>query len=231
MDPHKKASIKQWIEADRPREKLMLKGASALSDAELIAILIGSGNRKQSAIELSQEILGTASNNLVELSKYTLADLMKFNGIGEAKAITIVAALEIGRRRRAAQALERKKIKTSGDMFEVLQEKLSDNIYERFFVMMLNAKHELIKLQEVSQGGMTQTIVDPKIVFLQALENKATSIIIAHNHPSEDVKPSQDDIKITKKLQESGRLLEIPLLDHIIVGGNSYFSFHDKNLL
>lgn len=232
MDSHlKKQSIKFWAEDDRPREKLLLKGKSALSDAELIAILLRSGNRKQSAVDLAKDILDTASNNLIELSKFSVDDFLKFRGIGEAKALSIISALELGRRRRGSEVLQKEKITSSKDVFELFQSIMEDYKYESFWILLLNRANKIIKKTQVSDGGVSGTIADPKRIFKLSLENDASGIILCHNHPSGNIKPSEADIKLTKKIQKGGELLEINVLDHIIIGEENYFSFADENIL
>jgi len=227
-----KITIKNWAEDDRPREKLMLKGKSALSDAELTAILIGSGNTEESAVELSKRILKSVNDNLIELSKLSINDLVKnFKGIGEAKAISIIAALELGKRRRSAEIIEKKKINSSNDAFELMHSMVSDCFYEEFWIIMLNKANKVIKYKSISEGGLTATVADPKKIFKLALENNATSLILCHNHPSGNLKPSEADIKITKQLKEAGLLLEISVIDHIIIGDDSYYSFADEGIL
>lgn len=227
-----KLPISSWAEDDRPREKLLLKGKGQLSKAELIAILIGSGNREQSAVELSKHILKSVSNNLAELSKLGVKDLCKFNGIGEAKAISIIAALEIGRRRRADDVIEKKKkIKSSKDVYDVLYADLSDKNYEEFWILLLDRANQIIKKINISEGGLSGTIADPKKIFKHALENNCSSIILAHNHPSNNIKPSDNDIKLTKTISKAGSVLEISVLDHIIVGSDKYFSFADESMI
>ncbi|MCD6112506.1 MAG: DNA repair protein RadC [Bacteroidales bacterium] len=224
-------SIKHWAEDDRPREKLLLKGKAALSDAELIAILIGSGNKELSAVDLSKHILNSVHDNLIELSKLDVVDLIKFKGIGQAKAISIIAALELGKRRRYSEAVKREKILCSKDIFEIMQSVLSDVNYEQFWILLLNNSNKILKKENISMGGLTSTIVDPKKIYKKALENNAASIILCHNHPSGNVKPSEADIKLTKKLREAGKLMDLPILDHIIVGIENYFSFADEGIL
>lgn len=224
-------SIKHWAEDDRPREKLLLKGKAALSDAELIAILIGSGNKELSAVDLSKYILNSVHDNLIELSKLDVVDLIKFKGIGQAKAISIIAALELGKRRRYSEAVKREKILCSKDIFEIMQSVLSDVNYEQFWILLLNNSNKILKKENISMGGLTSTIVDPKKIYKKALENNAASIILCHNHPSGNVKPSEADIKLTKKLREAGKLMDLPILDHIIVGIENYFSFADEGIL
>ena len=227
-----KITIKNWAEDDRPREKLMLKGKSALSDAELTAILIGSGNTEESAVELSKRILKSVNDNLIELSKLSINDLVKnFKGIGEAKAISIIAALELGKRRRSAEIIEKKKINSSNDAFELMHSMVSDCFYEEFWIIMLNKANKVIKYKSISEGGLTATVADPKKIFKLALEKNATSLILCHNHPSGNLKPSEADIKITKQLKEAGLLLEISVIDHIIIGDDSYYSFADEGIL
>ncbi len=229
---HQKSSIKNWAEDDRPREKLMLKGKTVLSDAELIAILIGSGNTQESAVELSKRILRSANDNLIELSKLSITDLIKnFKGIGEAKAITIIAALELGKRRRSSEVLEKKKITSSADIFEIMQSYISDIQHEEFWIIMLNRNNHILKIQSVSEGGVAGTVVDPKKIFKLALENNASSVILCHNHPSGNIKPSEADIKITAKLKKAGEYLEINITDHIIVGDEKFYSFADYGIL
>jgi DNA repair protein RadC len=224
-------SIKQWAEDDRPREKLLTKGKAALSDAELIAILIGSGNSSESAVELSRRILQTAADNLVELSRMSVSDLIKFKGIGEAKAISIVAALELGRRRRSAEAQERKRIVTSRDAFEYLYASMADLHYEQFWVLLLDQSNKVIGTVQVSDGGIAGTVADPKRIFKTAIERNAAAMILCHNHPSGQLKPSDADVRLTKKLFQSGEMLEIRVIDHLIIGHDQYFSFSDEGVL
>ncbi|MBG0782937.1 MAG: DNA repair protein RadC [Bacteroidales bacterium] len=224
-------SIKQWAEDDRPREKLLAKGKAALSDAELIAILIGSGNSSESAVELSRRILQTAADNLVELSRMSVSDLIKFKGIGEAKAISIVAALELGRRRRSAKAQERKRIVTSRDAFEYLYASMADLHYEQFWVLLLDQSNKVIGTVQVSDGGIAGTVADPKRIFKTAIERNAAAMILCHNHPSGQLKPSDADVRLTKKLFQSGEMLEIRVIDHLIIGHDQYFSFSDEGVL
>lgn len=231
MEENTSFSIKNWNEDDRPREKLMLKGRASLSDAELIAILIGSGSRNESAVSLSQRILASVSNNLSELGRCTLAELMQFKGIGQAKAIAIAAALELGRRRRNGEALERKKITSSRSVFEYVQPLLGDLAHEEFWVLFLNNSNKIIKSEQLSKGGITGTIVDVRLAFKQALQLGAVSIILAHNHPSGTLKPSQADIQLTKKIKTAGESLDIKVLDHLIITEKAYFSFADENML
>ena len=224
-------SIKDWADDDRPREKLLIKGKGALSDAELVAILIASGNRDESAVELSKRILQSLGNNLNRLAKLSVNDLIKFKGIGEAKAISIIASLELGRRRRTADVLEKAKIGGSKDAFQILQLKLEDLPHEEFWVMLLNRANKVIDTKLVGRGGVSSTVVDSKVIFSFALESLASGIILAHNHPSGNLKPSNSDIRLTKKIVDAGKIMEVPVLDHIIVGDNDYFSFADEGLI
>ena len=231
MNYSKNISIKDWADDDRPREKLLIKGKGALSDAELIAILIASGNRDESAVELSKRILQSLGNNLNRLAKLSVNDLIKFKGIGEAKAISIIASLELGRRRRSADVLEKDNIGGSKDAFQVLQLKLEDLPHEEFWVMLLNRANKVIETKLVGRGGVSSTVVDSKVIFSFALESLASGIILSHNHPSGNLKPSNSDIRLTKKLVDAGKIMEVPILDHIIVGDNDYFSFADEGLI
>lgn len=223
--------ISQWAEDDRPREKLINKGNSMLSDAELIAILIGSGNRTESAVDLSKKILASVAGNLISLSKLSISDLRKFKGIGEAKAVTIAAALELGKRRRSSEAIQQKKITSSKQAHDILQEYLADAYYEQFCILLLNRANHLIRTIIISDGGVSGTVADPKKIFKMALENNASSIILGHNHPSGQVIPSDADIALTHKLCHGGLLLDMPVLDHIIVGEENYYSFKDEGKL
>jgi len=228
MDEPKKISIKNWAEDDRPREKLLMNGSGALSNAELVAILIGSGNVEESAVELSKRILKDVKDNLAELSRLTIADLKKYKGIGEAKAITIAAALELGRRRSAATMTDKEKIKESHDAFILFQRELGDLNYESFCILLLNRANQVLKTIKVSDGGITGTVVDPRKIFKIALDWNATSVILGHNHPSGQVNPSEADLKMTIKMKNAGEVLDIQVLDHIIVGDGNYYSFADE---
>jgi DNA repair protein RadC len=224
--------INQWAEDDRPREKLLLKGKQALSNAELIAILIGSGNKELSAVELAQKIMDKAGNNLIELSKFTVSDLTRmFKGIGTAKAVTIVAALELGKRRLMEQALERKQVKSSKDAYEVLVPFLTDLYSEEFRILILDHSNKVTRNIAIGKGGFSGTTADPRKIFKEALDHHATSLILAHNHPSGNKKPSNTDIKLTEKLIEAGKMLDINILDHLIVVNDGYFSFADEGFL
>lgn len=222
--------ITNWSEDDKPREKLMLKGKSALSDAELIAILIGSGNRNESAVDLSKRILGSVDNNLNALGKLSISQLMNFKGIGEAKAISIIAAMELGRRRRAEDAVELTKITSSKVVFEMMQPIIGELPHEEFWILYLNNSNKVISKSQLSKGGITGTLVDVRLVFKTALETGATSLILCHNHPSGALTPSDADKQITRKLKLAGDSLEIKVLDHLIVTENHYFSFVDEGI-
>ncbi len=225
-----KLSIKDWALEDRPREKLVAKGIQSLSDAELIAILISSGNREESAVELSKRILKSAENNLNTLGKLSLNDLQKFKGIGEAKAISIVAALELGRRRKLSEIIEKKMIKSSKDVFEFFHPILADLPHEEFWVVFLNQSNKIIDKYRASQGGIASTVIDVRLIMKAAIEKLASGIILCHNHPSGNLKPSKSDIDITTKLREAGKIMDIKVLDHVIVTDEKYFSFGDEGI-
>jgi DNA repair protein RadC len=225
------ASIRNWAEDDRPREKLLLKGRHSLSDAELLAILIGSGTRNESAVDLAKNILKLASDNLAALSKLSLTDLITVKGIGQARAVTILASMELGRRRNESEVLVRDKIKTSRDAFEIFRSTIGDRPYEEFWIILLNRANQVIKKCNISEGGISGTVVDPKKVFKISLDNHASSIILGHNHPSGVVTPSEADCRITKKLHDAGAMLEVAVLDHLIIGEDSYYSFADEGAL
>lgn len=224
-------TIKRWAEEDRPREKLLLKGKSSLSEAELIAILIGSGNTEQTAVELSQHILSQCEHNLANLARLSVKDLQKFKGIGEAKAISIVAALELGRRRKESEPSKKVKITSSDDAFQLLHGDMMDLNHEEFWLLLLKRNNEVIKKEMLSRGGVSGTVVDAKIIFKRALEETASGLILAHNHPSGNLKPSQEDINLTKRLKEAGKSLDISVLDHLIITDHTFFSFADEGLL
>ncbi len=228
---YKKPSIKEWAVEDRPREKMLVNGVRALSEAELIAILIGSGNADESAVELSRRILASVTNNLHELGRKTISDLQKFKGIGEAKAITIMAALELGRRRKDSEPTERPKINSSADAANIFKPLLSDLPHEEFWVLLLNRNNLVIDKMIISRGGITGTVIDVRIIMKMALECLACSIILCHNHPSGNLIPSEADKEITRKIKDAGKLFDISVLDHVIVGNNSYFSFADEGLI
>jgi|TARA_B110000261_G_scaffold155607_1_gene188542 DNA repair protein RadC len=224
-------SIKQWCEDDRPREKLLIKGKNALSHAELIAILINSGNREESAVALSKRILASVAINLNELSKLSVKDLMKFKGIGEAKATTILAALELGRRHRGEEALEKKKITSSSSVFELMQPIIGELPHEEFWIVYLNNSNKVLQKIQLSKGGITGTLVDVRLVLKTALQIGAIGLILTHNHPSGTLVPSQADKNITQKLKIASESIDIKVLDHLIITEKAYFSFADENLL
>jgi DNA repair protein RadC len=222
--------IHQWAEDDRPREKFLLKGKAALSDSELLAILIGSGSRNESAVQLCQRILASSENNLNTLGKMSVAQLTQFKGIGEAKAISIAAALELGRRRRAEEAIELKKITSSKAVFEIMQPIIGELPHEEFWVLYLNNSNKVIYKAQLSKGGITGTVVDLRLLFKMALEQNAIAVLLIHNHPSGKLMASDADIQITKKIKQAGQTLEIQVLDHIIITENGYLSFQDTGI-
>ncbi|MCL2650806.1 MAG: DNA repair protein RadC [Candidatus Azobacteroides sp.] len=227
-----KLSIKDWAEEDRPREKILLKGISALSDAELLAILIGSGNTEESAVELSQRILFSADNNLNVLGKFSIKQLISdFKGIGEAKAISIVAAMELGKRRKYAEIINREQIRCSRDIFEYFHPMLCDLQHEEFWILALNRSNKIIDKIKISQGGVTQTVVDNKLIIKEALNRLAPGIVLCHNHPSGNVRPSKDDDFMTKRIIECCRMFEIDVFDHLIIADNNYYSYADEGRL
>lgn len=227
---HTNFPITNWSEDDKPREKLMLKGKAALSDAELIAILIGSGSRNESAVELSKRILKSVDNNLNALGKLSIAQLMLFKGIGEAKAISIIAAMELGRRRRTEDVHELTKVTSSKVVFEIMQPIIGELPHEEFWIVYLNNSNKILSKAQLSKGGITGTLVDVRIVFKSALELGATGLILCHNHPSGTLVPSEADKQITKKLKSAGDSLEIKVLDHLIITETNYFSFVDEGI-
>src|SRR6185503_1834289 len=222
-----KYSIKQWAKDDRPREKLLLNGATTLSDSELLAILIHNGSREKTAVDLAKEILKLSKDNLSELGKLSVKDLMKVKGIGEAKAISIAAALELGRRRQTSGTLQKKIISASNDIAEYCMVKLKDYRHEVFAVMFLNRANKINHFEIVSEGGITGTVADPRIILKKALEEDAVSIILCHNHPSGSLKPSRADEDLTHKIKEAAKYFDIKVLDHMIVSDAGYFSFAD----
>ncbi|MBT1689596.1 RadC family protein [Dawidia soli] len=227
----KRPAIKDWLPEDQPREKLILHGKSSLSNAELLAILLGSGTATLNAVELAQKILQVAGNNLHDLALFTVKDLVKIKGIGEAKALAIVSALELGRRRKTTDAEEKPRISSSRDAFEVIAPYLQDIKHEEFWVILLNRANRVIRTRQVSQGGTSSTVADPKIIFKLGVDELASSVILAHNHPSGEATASQKDIHLTQKIKEAGKLLEIQVLDHLIIAGQKYFSFADEGIL
>jgi DNA repair protein RadC len=230
-EPNTYRAITAWAEEDRPREKMMLKGKSALSDAELLAILIGSGTVGQSAVTLAQDILSSVDRNLHELGKRSIPELQRFKGIGEAKAITIAAALELGRRRQLSDLRERPRITGSRDAFHVVAPLLTDLHHEEFWLLLLNKANEVFARERLSTGGMAGTVVDVKLLFKTAFDARAAAAIAVHNHPSGNLQPSQADIELTRRLRKAGELLDLPLLDHLIVSERGYYSFADEGML
>ena len=230
MQEHK-YSIKQWAKDDRPREKLLANGAENLSNSELLAILIHNGSREKTAVDLAKEILKLGKDNLGELGKLSIKELMKIKGIGEAKAITIAAALELGRRRQASVSLGKTVVNTSGDIAAYLQTRLKDYRHEVFAVLFLNQANKINHFEIISEGGITGTVADPRIILKKALEEDAVNIILCHNHPSGSLKPSRADQELTKKIKEAARFLDIAVMDHIIVSDDGYYSFADEGIL
>ena len=227
----KNLTIKQWAEDDRPREKLLMKGRQSMSDAELLAILIGSGTRDETALDIAKRILSEVGDNLGELARKGISDLMKIRGIGPARALQITAALELGKRRNESEVLVREKISSSRDAFEVLKSAMGDQPYEEFWILILNKANRVIRKCCISEGGISGTVVDPKKIFKIALDHHASSIILGHNHPSGNIQPSEADQKITRKIRDAGTMLDIAVLDHIIVGDGVYYSFADEGLV
>jgi len=224
-------SIKNWAAEDRPREKMSVHGARVLSDAELLAILIGSGTRELSAVELARKVLALSNNNLSELGKLSISELTKVKGIGEAKAITIVSAMELSRRRSGAEPSDKSSITSSKQAALLFQPLLSDLPHEEFWIAYLNRSNKLIEKQNISKGGVSGTVIDVKIILKRAVELLASSIILCHNHPSGNLNSSKQDVQITQKIKEASTVFDIVLLDHIIVAGNKYYSFADEGLL
>lgn len=230
MQEHK-YSIKQWAKDDRPREKLLMKGAESLSNSELLAILIQNGSKEKTAVDLAKEVLKLGKDNLNQLGRLSLKDLIKIKGIGEAKAITITAALELGRRRQAEAPLDKTGILSSSDIASFLQVKLKDHRHEVFAVMFLNRANKVNHFEIISTGGITGTVADPRIILRKALEHDAVNIILCHNHPSGSLKPSRADEQLTAKIKEAAKLLDLTVLDHLIVSENGYYSFADEGIL
>ncbi|HEY9004167.1 MAG TPA: DNA repair protein RadC [Mucilaginibacter sp.] len=232
MEPYQeKISIKAWAEEDRPREKLSTQGRRALTDAELIAILISSGSRTETAVELSKRILHHYDNDLNRLAKASIQELSNFRGIGEAKAISIIAALEIGRRRNDTEVKAVESIVSSKDAYNLMRRHLVDLNHEEFWIILLGRSSKVLGKELISKGGLSGTVADPKVIFHIALQHQASGIILIHNHPSGNLKPSQLDISLTKRLSEAGRMLDIQILDHLIIGDTGYYSFGDESLL
>lgn len=223
-----KIPITAWDNSDKPREKMMLKGKSALSDAELVAILMGSGNTKETAVDLAKRILSDNNNNLLELSRKSISDLTKYSGVGEAKAISIIAALELGQRRRQASVIEKKKVTSSNDAFDYLSIYLSDLLHEEFWVIFLNRANEIISHKIIGEGGATSTVVDVKKIARLAIDHHATGLILAHNHPSGNLRPSEQDMDLTRKIKNALELFDISVLDHLIVCSSKFYSFADE---
>jgi DNA repair protein RadC len=223
--------ITDWALEDRPREKLYQKGTSSLSDAELLAILIGSGTKKRSAVDLGRELLLMVNNNLNSLGKLSISDLTKIHGIGNARAVTIAAALELGRRRKLAEMPDVPQIKCSKDVFDLLSPMLSDLAHEEFWILFLNRSNKVINRMKLSQGGISGTVTDVRLVMKKAIENLASGIIVCHNHPSGNLNPSESDTRITQKIKEAGNIMDIQLLDHLIISEKEYYSFADNGLL
>lgn len=224
-------SIKNWSADDRPREKMQAKGAAALSNSELLAILINNGSKEKSALEIAKEVLALCHHNLDELGKLTINDLQKLKGIGAAKAITITAALEIGRRRQGSEFLSKTIVRTSGEIARYLKTVLKDYSYEVFAVVFLNRSNKIINFQIISTGGLTGTVADPRVILKKAIEAEACSIVLSHNHPSGSLKPSRADEELTLKIKNAASFLDIRVADHIIVSDEGYFSFADEGLL
>jgi len=225
------SKITDWAVEDRPREKLITKGISTLSDAELLAILISSGTKKKSAVDLGRELLGIVNNNLNSLGKLSISDLRQIKGIGPARAVTISAALELGRRRKLSELPEILQIKCSKDVADIFQPLLSDLNHEEFWVLFLNRSNRVINRMKISQGGISGTVTDIRIILKKAVEFLSSGIIVCHNHPSGNLIPSESDTKITQKIRDAGNLLDIQLLDHLIISDKDYYSFADNGLI
>lgn len=226
-----KLTIKNWAEEDRPREKLLTKGKSHLSNAELIAILLRSGSRSLSAVDLAKEILQDSSNNLNRLARLEINDLKRFNGVGEAKALAIVSALELGRRRKPDDRRKRTRLLAASETYEYIKPQLQDLKHEEFWIILLRRNHDVICKFQVSSGGVSGTLVDPKLIFKRAIEELATGLILIHNHPSGNARPSESDVRLTRKIQSAGKMLDISIVDHLIFTDESYYSFSDDKML
>ena len=231
MSEYNSNALKTWAVEERPREKVMANGVQYLSDTELLAILLGSGMKNMTAVELARLVLKRAGNNLHELGRQTLGDLLKFKGVGPAKAISVLAALELGRRRAGMHHTEKIPVKSSETVYNLFHPLLGDLDHEEFWLLMLNRANRILGRFKVSQGGLSGTVIDTRIILKKALDNLASSIIVCHNHPSGNNKPSDADVKITEKLKKAAEMLEIKLLDHVIIADKSYFSFADEGLL
>jgi DNA repair protein RadC len=227
----KHLTIKSLSEDDRPREKLATLGRQNLSDAELIAIILGSGNKKETAVQLAQRMLSENNNNINQIAKLSLAELKKYNGVGEAKAVNIAAAFELGRRRNYLETTEKVKITSSNVAYKILQKRLCDLPHEEFWILILNRANQVVKEEYLSKGGISGTVVDVRLICKAAIENNASAVVIAHNHPSGQLTASEQDKSITKKLKEALKTFEIALLDHLIIGDQKYYSFADDGIL
>lgn len=229
MDNYVKLRLKDWAEEDRPREKILRKGIQSLTNAELLAIIIGSGNREETVVELAQRILQSAENNLNQLGKYSIEQLITgFKGIGEAKAISIVAALELGKRRKASELFDKTQIKCSEDIFAVFYPLLSDLEYEEFWVLLLNRANKVIDKLKISQGGVSETVVDNRLIIKEAVIRLASGIALCHNHPSGNIIPSRADDRVTQLVKEGAAFFDIKVLDHLVISGNQYYSYADE---
>ena len=231
MKPYKNTTIKDWSVEDRPREKLLKSGVQSLSNAELMALLIGSGTRESTAVDLARMILASVNNQLTDLAKMSTGDLVRIKGIGQAKAISLQAAFELGNRKNSAYAGEKVMIRNSETAYQVMYPVIGELEHEEFWIILLNRAHKVLDTEKISQGGLTGTVIDTRMILKYALEKRATSIIISHNHPSGNTKPSEADINITRKSKKAAEIMDITLLDHLIVAGKSYLSFADEGLL
>ncbi|MCP4312224.1 MAG: DNA repair protein RadC [Bacteroidetes bacterium] len=231
MNSYKSGTLKSWAVEERPREKVMANGIQYLSDTELIAILMGSGTRNTTAVELARNVLGGVGNNLHELGRQTISDLQKVKGVGPAKAISVMAAMELGRRRSGTHLVEKVPVKSSETVFNLFHPLVGDLEHEEFWLLMLNRANRVLGRFKVSQGGLSGTVIDTRIILKKALDNLASSIIVCHNHPSGNKQPSDADVKITEKLKKAAEMLEIKFLDHVIIADKSYFSFADEGLI
>ena len=231
MKSKTKLSIQSWHESDRPREKFLEFGRQSVSDSELLAILIATGSKNESALDLSKKILASVGNDLNELGKLSIYDLTRFNGIGKVKALTLISAMELGRRRKIQRPSEKNKISCSQDVFEVIFGEMEDLNYESFWVLFLDRNNQLIKKIEHSRGGVSATVVDARMIFKAAIEHLASGIILCHNHPSGNLNPSEQDKSITSRLKEAGKLIEVNVLDHLIIAGKDFYSFADNGIL
>ena len=224
-------SIKTWAEDDRPREKMKFKGRSVLSDAELLAIILGSGNRDVSAVDLAKQILNSVGNDLSRLAKLSIAQLTGFNGVGDAKAISVMASMELARRKQVEGSSKPNKVTSSNHVYQLLKQYFLDLSHEEFYVVFLDRANHILKVEQISKGGLSGTVADGKIIFQKALEAKSSAIILAHNHPSGNLKPSEADFRLTKSLIQFGKFIDLQVLDHLIFSDNGYFSFADEGVL